>query len=58
MPVDNTVLFLRVTLWEYNYDPAFKFKIGTYYYTDSVAVPDYKCDVFVIIEQDKWILEE
>jgi hypothetical protein len=46
--IKKDVLYLRVTLWVQS---AYK---GSYYYNDSILIPDYDCNIQVITSTEKW----
>lgn len=48
--VDEGVLYLTVTTLNSSYQ-----ETGTYYFTDSIPVPEYSCDVRAYISRKKWI---
>ncbi len=51
--IKKDVLYLRVTLWRQLYSSYF-LKQDSYYYNDSIPIPDYNCNIQVITSTEKW----
>ena len=57
--IKSEVLYLRVTLWEtVSYSDDFFLNRGSYYYIDSIAVPNFNCLINVVTVVEKWKMEE
>lgn len=53
--INYDVLFLRAISWEIYWD--LRWYRGTFYYEDSISIPNYNCDINMNLIREKWILE-
>jgi hypothetical protein len=52
--VNDKKLYLRVTLWEGNYNWSYSIDKGSYYYDDHISIPDFESDIEVTTSKNKW----
>jgi len=51
--IRKDVLYLRVTLWM-QFSSSIILNKGSYYYNDSIPIPEYNCNIQVATSTEKW----